>query len=103
MRTLANLRSIQGLIHDYWFDLNQVHHDFQQGTVRLGLGEGKKGPFDKRIITVTNVLKMDIIDEAEIQTYDLNRIEVTREHVRIVSNFPLEIRLAVREDSELSI
>jgi len=103
MRILANLESLQSLIHDYWFDLDQVLHDVQQGTVRLGLGGRKRGPYDERIITVTGVLQISVVDEAEIQLYDMNRIEAAAGRVRLVSNFPLEIRLAVREGAELSI
>lgn len=103
MRTLANLESMQSLVHDYWFDLNQIVHDNQRATVKLGLGEHKKGPYDERIITVTNVLEIKSIDEARIQIYTLNRIEGVAGCVRLISNFPLEVRLKVGEGSELSI
>jgi hypothetical protein len=102
MRILANLESLQSLIHDYWFDLDQVLHDAQQRTVRLGLGGHKRGPYDQRIIMVTHVLRVSVMDEAEIQLYDMNRIEAAG-RIRLVSNFPLEIRLAVSSGSELSI
>ena len=103
MKILVNLESLQSLIHDYWFDLEQLLHDVQQGTVKLGLGQHKRGPYDERIITVTGVLQVSVMDEAEIQLYDMNRIEAAAGRIRLMSNFPLEIRLAVSAGAELSI
>ncbi len=103
MRILANLDSIQRLIHDFWFDLDLVRHDIQTGTVKVELGEDRKPPYHGCTITVTNVVKMSIADDAEIRFYDLNRIKVTANTVRLVSGFPLEILLAVSEGAELSV
>jgi|SRR6185295_2817779 hypothetical protein len=102
MRNLASMNAMQSLVHDYWFDLEQARHDALEHTFTIQLGKNKKGPY-QRTVTVTDVSKVDVIDEANIGIYDLNKITAKTGCVELLSHFPLKIRLSVGEAAELSL
>lgn len=103
MRIRTNLEKMQGLIHDRWFDLLQVRHDAARQSFSISLGEDDHGPYHDKVLTVTDVSDLKVTDEADIRIYDLNEIVLEPGCVRLLSNFPLEIRLSVGNDCELSI
>ena len=103
MRVLADLNGLAGLVHDWWFDLEQAIYDEQTKRFMIQLGEKRRGPYSGRVVTVTGAMGIRVIDEAKIGIYDFNQIQVSPGCVRLTSGFPLEIQVDVGLVSEVSV
>ena len=92
------------LIHDRWFDLNQVKYDAAQHKVTFEFGEKKNGPFDQEL-TIKAVTGYQIDDEAHIQIYDINEVQIdpSTRLITITSSFPLTIEIQVEDNWEIII
>ena len=101
----TDLWTVLDLVHDRWFDLEQVSFDQQHGSVCICLGEKRSGPYRDRLLKITGVLAMEIRDEAKIGQYDLSDIEIdsSSSSIRIKSGFPFEIRLKMAENGSVSV
>lgn len=100
----ATISAILDEIHDRWFDIGQVSYAESTGCLRIPFGEDRRGPFN-RLLTIDGVAGYEVRDEAGIGLYDLNSISIqpsTREVV-VTSAFPLEIRVQLLEDWEITI
>jgi hypothetical protein len=76
LKIIADLGSVLDLIHDRWFDLEQVSFDRQKCEVNVYLGDKRKGPYHDGQLKITGVLSLDVKDEAKIGIYDLCEIKV---------------------------
>lgn len=102
-KILIDRPSLLDLVHDRWFDLNAFQFDQEKHEICLYLGERRKGPYDEKLLKVTDVLDVAFRDEAQIQIYDLADVQITPSSIRLVSGFPLEIVLTIGEQCEISL
>ncbi len=102
-RIYIDTDTLLDLVHDRFFDLTECGFNRELGEYRLSFGDQSKGPYDEKLLKVTDVADASVRDEAEIGIYDINRIEIAPQMIRIVSSFPLEIALTVGEDVSIFI
>jgi hypothetical protein len=102
-RISVDLDTLLDLVHDRWFDLTECEFDREGREFRLSLADAPSGPYRDKLLRVTDVLDVQIRDKAETQTYDINEIHITPASVLIECSIPLEIELAVGEDSRIYI
>jgi hypothetical protein len=91
------------LVHDRWFDLEQLAFDKTSRQVTLRLGENRKGPYDQKTLTVTDVAEISIQDDAQIGIYDLSDVQIGDSYVRLTSGMPLTINLAVGDGCKIHV
>ena len=86
------------MVHDRWFNLDEVAFDPEREEISLYLGDyDGRGPYDKKLLRITDVMNVAIDDKARTGTYDINRIEFESGIVRIVCNVPLNLILTTGE------
>lgn len=100
-RILVDKFTLLDLLHDRWFNLEDVKFDDEKHEVRLYVGEKRKGPYDEKILIVTNVSHVAIDDKAKIGIYDLSDVEITSTSIRLKSPMSLVINLTVSESCEI--
>lgn len=101
MRTVTEpqqLDAITDLIHDQWFDVQDIVFDSVSGELTIPFGARSKGPNSDTIalqgeLCVHTAIVYDVDDRAQIGYYDLNEISYTADShtVLITSSFPLQI------------
>ena len=95
---LTDTAGLQSLVHDRWFNLDEVAFDPERKEISLYLGDyDGRGPYDKKLLRITDVMNVAIDDKARIGTYDINRIEFASGTVRIICNVPLNLILTTGE------
>lgn len=102
---LTDRTGLLDLVHDSWFDLADVKFDQERKEVVFRLGPAKKGPYNYRLIKITDALRFEVRDEANIQIYDFCDLQVDASFssIRITSGFPLEIRITVGDKSQICV
>ena len=91
------------LVHDRWFDLKEFEFDKEKREACLYLSDNRKGPYDEKLLKVTDVSNVEIRDEAQIQIYDLCDVQIGPSSIRLVSGFPLEIVLRTGAKCEITL
>lgn len=101
----TDLSGVLDLVHDRWFNLDQVRLDKTNGEVTFFLGEKRKGPFTDKILKIDGVSDLKIKDDARIGIYDFCDLipEYSSASVRITSGFPMEIVLKVKQRCVISV
>jgi hypothetical protein len=109
----AELARISAAIHDRWFDLDGVVHDVKQSEVRLTVYPGRQRgrlPTVERPpnadalppaigeLIVRNVVRVTVVDGAEIGWFDVAQLEfdAAAGRVRLSSSVPLDVLIEVR-------
>lgn len=92
---LTDLDGLLDLIHDRFFDLTECEFDRETREFRLSRSDRGKGPYNQKLLKVTDVSDIAIRDEAQTQIYDLCDVKIGPSSVRILSCIPLEIVLTV--------
>ena len=104
LEILTDTAGLQSLVHDRWFNLDEVAFDPERKEVSLYLGDyDGRGPYDKKLLRITDVMDVSIDDKAGTGTYDINRIEFASGTVRIVCNVPLNLILTTGEECTVYI
>lgn len=105
IRCETDLFGVLDLVHDRWFNLDQVKFDRENGEVMIFLGEKRKGPFTEKVLKIDGVSDLKINDEARIGIYDFCEIvpDPSSASLRITSGFPMEIILKVRQGCVISV
>ncbi len=102
-RIYIDTDTLLDLVHDRFFDLTECGFDRERGEYRLSFGDHSKGPYDEKLLKVTDVWEVSIDDQAQIGIYDINYIEIAPQMIRIVSSFPLQIVLTVGKEATIFI
>ena len=102
-RILIDRFTLLDLIHDRWFDLESFTFDHEKQEAQLFLGERRKGPYDEKILKITDVLDVEIDDTAQIGIYDLADIQITASSIRLESAMSLVITLTIGVTCEISL
>lgn len=103
LRILIDRFTLLDLVHDRWFDLEAFTFDREKHEVRLYLGENRKGPYDEKILIITNVFDVAIDDKAHIGIYDLADVQITATSIRLESAMSLVITLTIGDSCEISL
>lgn len=101
LRILIDKFTLLDLVHDRWFDLEAFTFDREKHEVRLYLGEKRKGPYDEKILIITNVFNVAIDDQAQIGIYDVTDVQITDTSIRLESAMSLVITLAIDDCCEI--
>ena len=97
----TDLRGIQAMAHDLWFDLEAIRHDSTTHQFELDLGRGRRPPYRDAVLRVSGVKRFSVRDEARIRFHDLVDVKSDACSVRLISGFPLEITIEASEDSTM--
>jgi len=100
---LTDAQGLGDMIHDYWFDLEQLTHDRQAREVRLGLSYKRRGPYDETNLRITDVSEVEIHDDQKIQVYDLCGVDVRESSVHLIGCIPIEIVIHVGENCKIIV
>ncbi|BCA54017.1 hypothetical protein W02_11570 [Nitrospira sp. KM1] len=105
LRFHTDMSGVLDLVHDRWFELAQVKFDRQKGEVTVPLGEKRKGPFADKILKITGVSNITIMDDAKIGIYDLCDLipDYSSSSIRITSGFPIEIILEIKQKGSIRV
>ncbi|MFB0552946.1 MAG: hypothetical protein ACETWQ_06475 [Phycisphaerae bacterium] len=97
-----NLPELNDLLHDKWFDVNNLTFDEAKKEFRLIFGENKE--FYDQYLKISGVLGCEIIDTEQVGIYDIYELSVDLEHnkIRINGCIPISITLDVSEDFEIT-
>jgi len=110
---VRDLQAITSLIHDEYFDVDQVTHDPIAHEVRVSIYRGThkkrwifstssapKEPLPEPlgVLVIGGVEAMMIEDKAQIGWVDISRITYDAENgeVRLTSNIPVDVRMQVQ-------
>lgn len=109
-RSRAELVVIRQRLHDAWFDVPESGVSPQSGVLTLGgvddhvvleqvrtfgpLAELKRGRARTKLV-ISNVLDVEVIDDARIGNFDLGGLEFEDEWLVISGNVPVEVRCHV--------
>ena len=109
----AQLSPVLDMIHDRWFDKDDITFDPEvaelripfrsevperkQVTARIGPITKTEFPLVTGVLTIHHVLSYRIEDEAQVGTYDINRIEYDPEEnrVQVTTGVPILIEAIV--------
>jgi hypothetical protein len=97
VRDADDLDPLSDLVHDYWFDVENVHFDSDEGIVTVPLRNAKKADGHDRILKFHHVRTLEVEDEAMIASYDVDEIEYDPSSRRLVvaSGFPFRMVMEV--------
>jgi hypothetical protein len=113
---VEDLERINAEIHDSWFDVDQISFRADSHVLEIALGEGVKGRGLRRIeraptdfpwlLTLRGVLDVQMEDEADIGSYDIDRLEFRPGTGQLIlySGFPFQLFMRVdRREFEAEI
>lgn len=96
-----DLRKITSLVHDSWFDIDQVLQDHKNGIVKIYFQKSSKLPADKKnrfaSITIKNVQRLEVKDTEKIGYYDFNEIKYLEKErcLVITTGVPIGIKIFI--------
>lgn len=114
------IKSILNVIHDCWFNINDVIFDSTGGILTIKFSRemidkkeiiGKrwflkriKTPIVECILKIYNVKDYSISDKAHVETYDFNELnyDPKSKQIHISTGFPVDIEIMV-DDFEVSV
>lgn len=102
-RILIDRFTLLDLVHDRWFALESFTFDREKQEAQLFLGERRNGPYNEKILKITDVLNVEIDDEAQIGIYDLADIQIAASSIRLESAMSLVITLTIGVTCEISL
>ena|ERR1700693_5677814 len=94
-RIVIDHPTLLDLVHDRWFDLETVAYDREQKELRVYFGEHRRGPYDEKLLRLTDVLEVVIDDSEQVQVYDISDIAFESSSVTITGNIPIRIKATV--------
>jgi hypothetical protein len=119
-RTASELSKINQLIHDYWFDIEDVSFDAQAGVVTLPFTRPEQDkdrevgkarllqkvevPYYLFLLRIYHVKQWHVEDRERVGLYDFNEViyELPSGLVRITTGIPIHL-VAEVEELELSV
>mgnify|MGYP001580913800 FL=1 len=96
-----DLRKITSLVHDSWFDIDQILKDHKNGAVRIYFQKSSKLPADDvnrfASINIKNVQRLEIKDTEKIGYYDFNEIKYLEKEscLVITTGVPIGIKIFI--------
>lgn len=120
IKSPKEIKSILNVIHDCWFNINDVIFDSSSGILTIKFGRemidkkeiiGKrwflkriKIPIVECILKIYNVKDYSIRDKAHVETYDFNELNYDSKlkQIHISTGFPVDIEIMV-DDFEVSV
>lgn len=100
-RILTNRLGLLELAYGMRFDLEEFTFDEERREICLYLGYRRKGPYNQRLLKITDISHVEIHDEAQIRIYDLDDVQISTSSIRLMSSTALEIVLTVSGESEI--
>jgi hypothetical protein len=96
------LQELNELLHDKWFDVNNLAFDEPEMEFKLTFGQ-HKGVYDQHL-KISGVLSCEIIDTEKVQIYDIYELSIDLQQgkIRITGCIPITITLGVSEDFEIT-
>jgi hypothetical protein len=97
-----NLRELVNLVHDYWFNVENVNYDPVSETVTLRAEPRhsalSRGSRDGIMIEVKNVESFAVKDTEKVRDYDINEItfDPATNTLLITGGIPIELAFSVR-------
>jgi len=98
-----DLDNLLDLVHDRFFSLSRCVYRRDKADFLLPFGDEADRTFDQQLMRITNVLAVDIKDDARVETYDINTVVLSASDVRIISAFPMEIKLATGSGARIHV
>jgi hypothetical protein len=99
-RIFTDIKALRELIYyNRYFDLAEFKFDQARHEVQLSLSDRRKGPYNQKLVTITDVSDVAIHDKAHLQGYELSDVRTSPGLIRLLSNAALEIELAVGNES----
>ena len=97
------LPELNGLLHDKWFDVDNLTFDELREEFRLIFGKHKA--LHDQYLTISGVLGYKITDSEQVGIYDIYELSVNleRRKILITGCIPISIELDVSEDFEITI
>jgi len=104
------LPQIDELIHDCFFDLEKVTYDSALHTLTIpfrGSALEHKGAFvthalgsgPEYLLVISNVVSVDMRDDAHVRYYDFNRLELSNNgsEIFVLTGVPLLLKVAISD------
>lgn len=98
------LRQVTDVIHDWWFDLDQVDWNSSEKKVSIVLYENHQGvslSSTSRTLLIRGVRSVTIRDEERVGIYDIHKIVQRGPSLIVLTGVPLEF--AIETDGELDV
>ena len=92
------IKSLLGLIHDWFFDVGKIIHNKTTNTVTIVFWENRKDflkPKNSIMLTIFNVKQIKIKDTENVGYYDLNKIiyDNATQIIKITCGIPLGVEI----------
>jgi len=99
----TQLGDLLDLVHDRWFNVEQVVSDKEQKTVALHLERKKAklagGPKDEITLLIKNVEALTINDTEKVRDYDVNEVKFDDASGRVIITGGIPITIEVKVTS----
>jgi len=95
------LNKITSLVHDSWFDIDQVIKDHKDGVIRIYFYKTSKLAVDEMnrfaSINIKNVQRLEVKDTEKIGYYDFNEIKYLEQEkcLMITTGVPIGIKIYI--------
>jgi hypothetical protein len=111
----SELRQINYLIHDYWFNVEEILFDPQLGVVTIpferpahdgasstglaGVFRGVEAPYYQYFLKIYHVRAWHVEDRQHVELYDFNEVvyEPDAKLVKITTGIPIHLAAEVKE------
>jgi hypothetical protein len=92
-------RTLTRLIHDAYFNIDNMRFDEPAGVWSLPIGSNKLGPFEREL-RITGAKAVRVRDTERIGIYDIGALKFDdrRQELELVCNVPLGVRIEVNPD-----
>jgi hypothetical protein len=100
----SELRQINYLIHDYWFNVEEIlfdrpAHDGASSTGLAGVFRGVEAPYYQYFLKIYHVRAWHVEDRQHVELYDFNEVvyEPDAKLVKITTGIPIHLAAEVKE------